>query len=78
MQGRCLIMKTVEVFKTNVQAEDLAQELTVRLLAHFPEHKINFDLQDCDKILRVEGTAISREKIIDLITSEGYQCHVLE
>ena len=71
-------MKTVEVFRTNVQEQDLAKELTMRLLAHFPHHKINFDLQDCDKILRVEGAAISREKIIELITSEGFQCHVLE
>jgi len=71
-------MKTVEVFRTNVQEQDLAKELTSRLLAHFPHHKINFDLQDCDKILRVEGTEISREKIIELITSEGFQCHVLE
>ena len=71
-------MKMVEVFKTNVQEEDLARQLTSRLLTHFPHHKINFDLQDCDKILRVEGTAISRERIIELITSEGFQCHVLE
>ena len=68
----------IEVFRTNVQEQDLAKELTSRLLAHFPHHKINFDLQDCDKILRVEGASISREKIIALITSEGYQCHVLE
>ena len=71
-------MKTVEVFRTNVQEQDLAKELTTRLLAHFPHHKINFDLQDCDRILRVEGAEISREKIIELITSEGFQCHVLE
>jgi hypothetical protein len=71
-------MKTVEVFKTNVQEVDRARQLTARLLAYFPQHKINFDLQDCDKVLRVEGVAISREKIIELITSEGFQCHVLD
>jgi hypothetical protein len=71
-------MKIVEVFKTNVQEEDRARQLTTRLLAHFPHCKINFDLQDCDKILRVEGIAVSNEKIIELITGEGFQCYVLE
>jgi hypothetical protein len=72
------MMKTVEVFKTNVEEEDRAKALTTRLLAHYPHYKVNFDLQDCDRILRVEGVTISHEKIIELINSEGYQCHVLE
>ena len=71
-------MKTVEVFKTNVEEEDLARALASRLHAHYPHYKVNFDLQDCDRILRVEGITVSHQEIIDLITREGYQCHVLE
>ena len=45
----------VEVFKTNVVVEELAKQLTIKLSTQFPHYKINFDLQDCDNIPRVEG-----------------------
>ncbi len=68
----------VEVFKTNVQRKGEAKMLLLKLVQLFPEHKINFDLDDCDKILRVQGKNISSEKIIQLIIEENYQCKVLE
>jgi len=52
--------------------------LLFKLVQLFPEHKINFDLDDCDKILRVQGENISSEKIIQLLIKENYQCIVLE
>ena len=73
-----LPMTIVEVFKTNVFEENEARQLVSKLLVHFPQFKINFDLQDCDKILRVEGKEISPEKIIELIHTQGYECQVLE
>ena len=74
------IIETVEVFKTNVQKDAQARLLVKKLLAHFPHCKINFDLQDCDKILRVAGIAgidICPEKIIRVINRSGYQCEAL-
>jgi hypothetical protein len=68
----------VEIFKTNVGKASESKTLLQKLLKHFPEHKINFDLNDCDKILRVQGTTISSEKIIQLLIRENYQCIVLE
>lgn len=68
----------VEVFKTNIEEDDLAKQLATKLLVHFPQCKINFDLQDCDKILRVEGRQIRSEKIVEVINTSGYQCQVLE
>jgi hypothetical protein len=68
----------VEVFKTNIQENELARQLATKLLMHFPHCKINFDLQDCDKILRVEGNQIWSEKVIEVISTSGYQCSVLE
>lgn len=44
-----------EIFKTNVQTEIEALLLTRLLGKIFSEAKINFDLEDCDKILRIEG-----------------------
>ncbi len=68
----------VEVFKTNVQRKGEAKMLLLKLVQLFPEHKINFDLDDCDKILRVQGKSIFPEKIIQLVTKENYECIVLE
>ena len=67
----------VEVFKTNVQ-EDVESSLLVQyLLIHFPGSKINFDLDDCDKILRVESVNICIENIISILKGKGYCCEVL-
>lgn len=68
----------VEVFKTNIGEEELAKQLTLKLLVHLPQCKINFDLQDCDNILRVEGHQIAAEKIIELVSVHGYQCEILD
>lgn len=68
----------VEIFKTNIEEEKLAKKLTSKLLRHFPQCKINFDLQDCDNILRIEGNEIVAEKIIQVVNTNGYQCQPLD
>lgn len=45
----------VEVFKTNEENYTDSEEILKTLKKKFPLLKINFDLDDCDKILRVEG-----------------------
>jgi hypothetical protein len=64
----------VEVFKTNVQSYEQSERLLSKLLQQFPELKINFDLEDCDKILRVKGAQIPLGSIISLLNSEGFAC----
>ena len=54
----------VEVFKTNVKKAGEAKRVINELLHHFPDKKINFDLQDCDKVLRVEGENIINCRIV--------------
>ena len=68
----------VEIFKTNVEETSESILLLQKLSSQFPKHKINFDLNDWDKILRVQGEEISVEKIIQLLNKENYQCEVLE
>lgn len=68
----------VEIFKTNVQEKSEAKLLVGLLLGHLPENKINFDLDDCDKILRVEGENIEPVKVMMLVRSNGFDCEVLE
>lgn len=68
----------VEVFKTNVQKISQAKKLIALLLEHFPGNKINFDLHDCDKILRVEGENLEVKKVVMLVSENGFFCTVLE
>ncbi|HEV8506042.1 MAG TPA: hypothetical protein VGQ53_11600 [Chitinophagaceae bacterium] len=68
----------IEVFKTNVEETVQAKKIVDLLLEHFPDNKINFDLHDCDKILRVEGKSFCAEKIMTLVTENGFRCNILE
>ena len=67
----------VEVFKTNVADNELSEKLIRKLLVHFPDSLINFDLEDCDRILRVESASIDPVKIINILNVNGYSCEVL-
>ena len=44
----------VEVFKTNVMDRRQAQMLVDQIHQLFKNYHSNFDLEDCDKILRIE------------------------
>jgi len=68
----------IEVFKTNVEQAGDANNIVQMLLQHFPGSRINFDLQDCDKILRVEGKDFCSETIIFLMKENGFRCSILE
>ena len=67
----------VEVFKTNVEQSQMAEQLISTLRIRFPFSKINFDLEDCDKILRVEAENISVQVIIKLLKQHGFYAEVL-
>ena len=74
---KIMIGKMVEVFKTDVKDKNLSVQLVRKLKKHFPESYINFDLDDCDHILRVEGENISVQSVILLMKNFGYRCEVL-
>lgn len=67
----------IEVFKTDVQQPGTANLLIAKLILLFPGSRVNFDLEDCDRVLRVEGENICREKIAGLLKSSGYFCQQL-
>ena len=69
----------VEVFKTNVKDSDQAKMLTDLIHKDFPAYKVNFDLDDCDNILRVESNdaVIDDLILLGLIKSCGFDAAVL-
>ena len=68
----------VEVFKTNVQKKTQSKMLLSILSEAFPSFKINFDLSDCDKVLRVEGDNIEALSIMILLKENGFKCEILD
>ena len=69
----------VEVFKTNVSKTDEAEMLVDRIHLNFAEYKVNFDLEDCDKILRVKSTSGSVQPgtLIEFLKDLGFSAEVL-
>jgi hypothetical protein len=68
----------VEVFKTNVQKKAQSKMLLCILSEAFPSFKINFDLSDCDKVLRVEGDNMEALRIMILVKKHGFTCELLD
>ena len=68
----------VEIFKTNVQKKAQSKMLLCILLEAFPSFKINFDLSDCDRVLRVEGDNMEVLAIMMLVKEHGFACEILE
>jgi hypothetical protein len=69
---------TIEVFKTNVENEAQAAEVRQLLMQYFPSSRINFDLHDTDRILRVEGMDFTVEQVVALVNAEGVVCTILD
>lgn len=70
----------VEVFKTDVDDENLAQSLIELIHSRFPSCRANFALDDCDRILRVFCSAdnLDAKSIISLLGERGAQASILE
>lgn len=70
--------RIVEIFKTNVQEESDRDYIITVIQNQFPDYKINFDLEDCDKILRIEGVDLQYDNVVDYVSRLGYTCVRLE
>jgi len=70
----------VEVFKTNIQDHIIAQSVKNMLTYYFPFYEVNFDLLDCDNILRVksQNKNVEADPIIRTIQKLGFEAAVLE
>lgn len=68
----------IEVFKTDISNNTTAKAILKVLKLSFPSANFNFDLNDCDKILRAESNENISQQIIEVINSQGFICKVLE
>lgn len=70
-------MATIEIFKTNVNDPRSAAKIIRSLKSGFPSYRFNFDLEDCDKILRTEGESIEVDRICRQVNLTGFECEVI-
>jgi hypothetical protein len=70
----------IEVFKTNVKDQDVADKLIDQIHENFIDYKANFDLQDCDNILRVKSMtgSIASNHLIYLLNEFGFNAEILQ
>lgn len=74
-----LLMHTdVAIFCTNVEDRSSAMLLLRKLERALPCCRINFDLQDCDRILRVAGDTIDTQLIIAILEAHQFHCSALK
>ncbi|PKD17213.1 hypothetical protein APR41_07225 [Salegentibacter salinarum] len=69
----------VRVFKTNITDTNLADEFIDSIHLNFSNYIANFDLEDCDNILRIESfnNEICRDSIINLLAEKGFYAEEL-
>jgi hypothetical protein len=72
-------MSMIEVFKTDVEDKDRAAMLVEQIHRLFAHCRANFDLDDCDRILRVKGIICESDicQIINLMQRFGHFVQIL-
>lgn len=69
----------IEIFRTNISNAQQAQMLVNEIHKTFTGYRANFDLWDCDKILRIQSATgfVQPSAVIDLLKSLGYTAELL-
>jgi hypothetical protein len=68
----------IYVFKTSVKTKLYARKLKPHIDKILPKAKWNFDLDDCDKVLRIDSDENIISPIINLLKSHNIDCEELE
>lgn len=73
------LRKMVEVFKTNVNCPEHANMLITQICKVFIDYRVNFDLDDCDNVMRVESLTEKTHAgmLINLLKESGFYAEVL-
>lgn len=63
-----------EIFKTDIDSSAKADHVIQVLNQLYPGIEINFDLEDCDRILRVKYFDVLGDSISETLNQMNYQC----
>lgn len=68
----------IHIFKTSVRTKRQVKKLKPYINTLLPTEKWNFDLQDCDKILRIDSDENIVLKITGLLNTHEFNCEELK
>ena len=68
----------VLVFRTSVSMMHQVEQLSVRLDKIVGKGQWSFDLEDCDRVLRVVGSSSQKRLLVALLSEHGHHCAELE
>ena len=71
-------MNDILIFTTSVEKHEQVNEVKPLLTAVPAITGWNFDLDDCDNILRIEARDVSPRYIESLLQTAGFDCRELE
>ena len=69
----------IEVFKTNITSKEDAEKIISAIHITFTGYKANFDLWDCDNILRIQSSTdeIKIDSLLSFLAGLGCNAEVL-
>ncbi|RYD70394.1 MAG: hypothetical protein EOP53_25510 [Sphingobacteriales bacterium] len=67
----------IYVFKTSVKTLKDIRQLKPVLNHTFKQAAWNFDLEDCDSVLRLDSSTATPETVIKLLQNKGFDCEEL-
>jgi hypothetical protein len=68
----------IYVFKTSVKTKLQVNNLKPQIEKILPKEKWNFDLEDCDKILRIDSEEYIVSELINVLKVHDVNCEELE
>jgi len=72
------LIHMIAVFKTNILNKDNAEEVIKALLKNYQNFIITVDLEDCDKVLRVEGSQFEKTDVLNIVIGLGFHCEEMQ
>lgn len=71
-------MKTIEIYKTNVNELSSAMVILEEIKNTHPNSDPSFDLEDCDNVLRIEdASGVDKSVIEEILQNHGFRLDTL-
>lgn len=67
----------VIIYRTNINNRNQFQVVTLLLSKLFQDLRVNIDLEDSEKVLRLEGKEIISDMVITSLERIGVECQVM-
>ena len=67
----------IEIYKTDIRTKEEASFITALLQFVISDCIMNFDLEDCDHILRIETNRDIKEMVYRVFNKQGFYCQQL-